>query len=152
MAAPAVAQSFALSADGKILACGSEEMIRLWDLPSGKLHRTLPTKGTVESVSLAPGAKVLACATDLERAELWDVPAGELKQRWLAYSPVVLSPDGKMLACDRSDTAVRLCDVEKPAERRWLLDLEGHSEVVRSITFSADVATLATASSRLFRE
>jgi WD40 repeat protein/energy-coupling factor transporter ATP-binding protein EcfA2 len=54
-----------------------------------------------------------------------------------------MSPDGNVIAVGTRDGSMRLWDVRK---KQWLGTLEGHSDDISSLAFSADSMTLASAS------
>jgi WD40 repeat protein len=93
------------SPDGKTLATveDSGHRIRLWDVPAGKLQRTLEgLEHYIHAVAFAPDGKALACAWDGGGVKLWDPRTGELKRtletNYKQTLAVAFAPDGKTLA------------------------------------------------------
>lgn len=151
--------SVAFSPDGQTLAAGnSAEFITrrcpvfLWDVPSGKLRRTLEgDMYIVYAVQFSPDGKTLATggyAGDEKSPslKLWDVATGKVKMEFKGLEarvlPIAFSPDGKMLASGGGETKKRkditeliLWDV---AEGKRLAALEGHRGPVHSVKFSHD--------------
>jgi WD40 repeat protein len=120
--------TIAFSPDGKTLAAGSfndnNNNIKLWDVPSGKELRTLKGHpGFVESVAFSPDGKTLASGSADHTIKLWDVTSGqELHTLATAAQPFLQS---------------------LPIPFLWL---GGHSDTVKSVTFSPDGKTLASGS------
>jgi WD40 repeat protein len=97
----AFVSSLAFSPDGKTLLSGSnDQTVKLWDVTSGKLVRTLEGHvETVYSVAMSADGKKVIAAT-LNEVRLWDVATGKQlsgpndKVRRLAF-PVGFFPDGQ---------------------------------------------------------
>ena len=140
--------SVAFSPDGKLLASGSYEEIKLWDVATGQCIRTL--KGhilMVYSVSFSPDGRLLASGAWDKTVKLWDVATGEcirtLKGHTGGVCSVAFSPDGKLLASGSADDTIKLWDV---ATGQCIRTLKGHKYDVNSVAFSPDGKLLASAS------
>src|SRR5262249_55811927 len=106
-ARPRGAYSLAISPDGKALATGDDgqEGVRLWDVTTGRLLRTLGDRTTwdMSQVAFSPDGRYLAVASSHQKAlVLWDPRTGrELRRmaglRALGWCPT-FSPDSKRLA------------------------------------------------------
>jgi WD40 repeat protein len=153
------------SPDGKMLAAhDTEGNIILWDVASRQpLAPPLSAHAKdATSVSFSPDGSVLATSTHLEGfLVLWDVSnpvsltdTGELVAGISPGSSIIenradvlnttFSPDGRLLALGGISGATHLWDV---ASRQSLgLPLTGQTEGIRSLSFSADGKTLASAS------
>lgn len=107
--------SVAFSPDGKMLVGGSEDnTVRLWEVATGKLLRTISHNGKVRSVAFSPDGKILASGSGPPAAnekkgkgdgpgavQLWNSQTGQLirtmRSRWVVWC-IAFSPDGKILA------------------------------------------------------
>jgi hypothetical protein len=66
--------SVALSADGQILASGShDDTIKVWELSTGKLMRTLTDEGGVFSVAISPDGQTLVSGSWDQTIKVWGV-------------------------------------------------------------------------------
>jgi len=70
-------RSIAISPDGRILATGTHQSIKLWDLAKNALKRTLesPDDFMVGSLAFSPDGKWLA--SEGRRVRLWEIPDGK---------------------------------------------------------------------------
>jgi WD40 repeat protein/serine/threonine protein kinase len=145
----------ALSPDGSLLATGGRDgMVRLWDLPSGRLlasvHAHAHTSG-VSDIAFSPDGRMLAtCCLEDPVLKMWN-PAAALELLWTldtasaGVSALVFSPDAKTLAAIKRHHAMMLTDSATGELNYSFSVVSGYSEVY-SIMFSPNGKLLATGS------
>lgn len=146
--------------EGKtLISVANDKTIRLWDVASGKLERTLRAEigagqtGQLYCSAVSSDGKYFAVAGypaefgirifNMETGELDATLTGEKN----FISDISFSPDGKWLAGAGSDNNIRLWNVAEFASKKSsCYVLEGHKANVGSIVFSPDSKILASAS------
>lgn len=90
--------SVAISPDGKSLASGSADgTVKLWNLTTGELRQTLEVKlKGVVAVAISPDGQFLASG-DTNTVQLWHLHTGQFLGTLAGCSPLVFSPDGRVL-------------------------------------------------------
>lgn len=157
--------SLVFSPDGKILAAGGwksanngrDIAIKLWDVRSGGLIRTLSGHtGLVNSLAFSPNSRILASGSNDKTVNLWDVSSGEIKGRLGEFAgeiaAVDFSTDGRLLAIGGYGARIpgnernrigfgelKLWDVELG---KLKLDLTDHPMVAYAVAISPDGETL----------
>lgn len=140
------ATSVAFSPDGKTLAVGTHNAVKLWSVADKQATSVWKTgNGYVKSLAFLPGGKKLVVG-GYQSASVWDVASGT-KERDLPkhrgfVTSIAVSPDGNLLATGCDDEAARLIRIEDGA---LLKTLEHDRDPVQCVAFSADGKTLATA-------
>lgn len=154
-AGTAILLSVAFSANDSLIALGSkDDMIRLWDMKSGKITVLEGHSGDALSVAFSRDGRYLASGSSDQYIRVWDlqqkakkpvaVLAHQDKVRSVAFSPVE-----NMLASAGSDKLVRLWYLQ---EQEWRLVprpgglYDNHRSGVWSVAFSPDGNSLATGS------
>lgn len=158
----------ALSADGKLLATGSQDgSSQVWDAATGDslfpLEPDPPIGGAFHHLTVpcfTPDGKRLFAGGGDGLVRVWEIPGGKPIRSWQAHTGFVgaaeVSPDGGLLATggmhpegglgrpDNSwDNAIRLWDTSTFEK---LLELNGHGMSVPHIRFSPDGTLMATGS------
>ncbi|MCX6093144.1 MAG: N-acetylmuramoyl-L-alanine amidase [Candidatus Bipolaricaulota bacterium] len=138
--------SIAFSPDGSTIASGSwDKTIKLWDSITGSLLHTLSGHtGPIYSVAFSGDGNVLASSGPLDKAiRLWATGSGALIRSLSADfdSPVVFSPDGKMLTSKSPDGKVMMWDAALGTPVRTL---EGSTYGPSSLAFSPSGALIAS--------
>jgi WD40 repeat protein len=105
--------ALALSPDGKKLAsAGTDRLLRVWDLPSGKLEYTVENHADwVFGLAFAPDGKHLVTASRDKTAKVWDLSAKESMLTFpdhqnTVYS-VAMTPDGAIGISAGEDNQIR---------------------------------------------
>ena len=158
----AAVTSVAYVPDGLILASGSSDgTIKFWGTQTGQCQDTWAgLEVTVRNVAYAPDGQILASYLDNGTVQFWDTQRKSLfllVEILLADASVmnmVWSPDGQFLAISSSDGTIKLWKVrdgEKQLANEEALfasevHLEGHTDVVTSLSFSSDGRLLASKS------
>jgi WD40 repeat protein len=117
-----------LSPDGRTLATlpGSDAVIRLWDVETGKEALAWPAHvNRVRDLAFTPDGKSLVSGSLDRTVRVWDVASGrQFRQlpshRW-SCNAVAVSPDGKILLSGGSDGCLTVQDRESHSGRRILL-------------------------------
>ncbi len=137
--------SVAWSPDGKTIAAGSYDQIKLIDPKTKKAAKTLKTKGFAHSLAFSVDSKHLAVGR-FRGAEVWNVATARRELNLDGHSGYVLcvrySPDGKTLATSGEDGIVRFWNAET-GEAGKQLPKAGYP--VMGIAFSPDGSLLALA-------
>ncbi|MEW6526280.1 MAG: caspase family protein [Spirochaetota bacterium] len=140
--------SVAVSPDRKLIASASlDATIKLWDVASGRLLRTLAGHSdTVEAIAFSPDGFILVSASADKTIKLWDVVSGEIVQRFDTTSyvkAVAYAHDGKIIASGGEDGKITLWDV---TTGKTLKKFYGHKSDITSLAFSANDQYIVSAS------
>jgi WD40 repeat protein len=135
-----------LSRDGKTLvAAGTDGVIRVWDVASGQMRRTLNGHtNSVYKADFSPNDKLIASSSRDTTVRIWDFAAGRELYKLTGFKcsvkNIAFSPDGKTLAAVGNDGMLKLWNVETGKELKSLVHSDS-SDVdvsVYSVVFSRD--------------
>lgn len=147
----------AISADGQLLvSSGKDQTVRLWHLPSGRNLKILRGYiGGLHSLSLSSDDQILASSGQNEKIQLWRLQLDSKlpglhpyktfsspNRRISSLSNVSFSPDGQMLAINRHDESIALCNIQTEHLDRW----SAHSASIWTVLFSPGGKILASSS------
>ena len=133
--------------DGKrIISCGDDGTIKLWDVSTGTESMTLRAHtegagwGGVYWAAFSPDGKRIVSSGRWDRTiKVWDAATGAELMTLHGHvghvRPVSFSPDGKRIVSVSEDGAVKIWDAATGTE---LTTLVGHSKSVNSAAFSPD--------------
>lgn len=116
-----------LSRDGKtLLSAGGDGVIRVWDVPSGQLLRTLTGHtNAIYKANFSPNEKLIASSSRDLTARVWDFNTGRELQKFTGFhcavKSVVFSPDNKLVAAVGNDGMLRVWDVKTGRELKTLV-------------------------------
>ena len=146
-------ESLAYSPDGKWLASGSFQEVKLWDAQTGELKRTLSGfSERVVALAFSSNSKLLATGggapTQDGELKLFEVESGKLLHdiKNNVHSDTVFSiafsPDDKLIVSGAADKFVKTFEV---ASGKFLKAFEGHTHHVMGVGWSGDGKMIASA-------
>lgn len=138
----------ALSADGKLLAAGSDDkVVDVWQVKNGSLLQSFQYETFPAAVAFSPDGSYLAVGDTGSEIRIWDLASGELLDTLSGHTDLIsdlaFSPDGAILASSSFDNSVKLWDTAD-----WSLEntFTGFEDWVEALDFSPDGSMLASGS------
>lgn len=97
------------SPDGKYLFVIQDSVLNMWDIRSGKLHRTLKGNNCgIQSFCFSPDKRTILSSSSDGSAKIWDLKSGKLignimnKSGYSDFSGATFTPDGKSIMTHNS--------------------------------------------------
>jgi murein L,D-transpeptidase YafK len=140
----------AISPNGRQAVTGGQDnIVRLWDLPTGLLLRTLDAQAIrIYSVAFSPDGQFILAAGAGAKLRQFAVATGQIVNVMEGHAGDVLSvafaPSGRQALSGGRDKTVKLWDLETG---QLVKTLEGHSGEVTAVAFSSDGGHALSASS-----
>lgn len=111
----------ALRANGRVLAtagdqgeAGRDTRVRLWDVATGRLLRTLDDGKACETMAFTPDGRTLVGVGGL-RLAAWEVESGRslawTQQAGMIFAPLAVAPDGSTLAVQGAGGKLNVLDL-----------------------------------------
>ena len=145
-------EALAFSPDGKFLASGSYQEVKLWDVQTGALRQTVTGfADRVVAVAFSANSKLLATGggppTEDGEVKVVDVATGKVvtdikNGHSDEVFGVAFSPDGTKLASCGADKFVKVFEIPSG---KFLKAFEGHTHHVLDVGWKADGKVLASA-------
>ncbi len=141
--------ALAISADGKILASGSDDQtIKIWNLQTNQLIHTLTDHtDAIHSLVITADGKTLVSASDDQTIKVWDLITGKLIRTLTAHKSWVrsvdINPNGVTLASGSFDKTIKLWNIH---QQQPIQTLTTSSQTVIAVAFSPDGKILASSS------
>lgn len=152
--------TLAYSPDGKTIASGSADTIRLWNSDTGKLIKTFEGhSASAHSLSYSPDGKTIASGGSTDASiRLWNADTGKLLKTLEGHSNsiyiIAYSPDGKTIASGSRDATIRLWSADtgkllKTLDRHpsSMDHFERESNSVLTLAYSPDSKVIASGGS-----
>lgn len=140
------------ASDNQFLASAGtvDGTLRIWQVESGRLFRTIKLPGPIAAAGWSPDGRALACALRQSGAVLLFDPRNgrqlfSLEGHDGGVAALAWSPDSKTLATGGDDRTIRLWDV---SSGRTLHTLEGHTGSIRHMAWAPGGKILATTAER----
>jgi WD40 repeat protein len=138
--------SSAWSPDGKIIATLGGQEIKIWNVDSGRLLRSLAVDVYLSKIAFSPDGKYIAGAHS-GGIGIWDFNTGKklitIQERGNYHYPIAFSSDSRRFAGASPNNTASVWDANTGAK---LLTLSGHTGDINSIAFSPNGQRLLTGS------
>jgi WD40 repeat protein len=140
--------SIIISSDGQyFVASGLESNLRIRNLETGKLIRSINNNAKVTSLAFSPDGELLAAGSEDKMLRLWHIKTGQEIWTFTGHSErvssVVFAPDGQTLISASWDKTIKCWSL---ASKEELGTLYEHTDKVLSLAISGDGKTLISGS------
>ena len=134
----------AISPDSKTLANGNgygptieSETVRLWDLGTGKLIRSISASAKIRAVTFSLDGKTLISGAEDKTIKIWNANDGQLLKTLSGHSEIVTSlavtSNGKNFVSGSFDKTIKLWDLQTG---ELIRTFSGHSGAVTSVAIN----------------
>jgi len=139
----------AFTPDNRIVASSGSNMIKLWEVSTGKLLRTLQGDASlIYSMAISAYGGLIAAGSKHGNIIVWEINTGKVRYTFRAHlnavTSVVFGPNGYLLASGSHDTTVALWNIRTGQLLRRLTESDN---TISSVAISPDGRILAAGSS-----
>ena len=129
-----------------LITAGRDKTIRIWDVNTGALFKSVETPSEINGISINPNGEVLATANADNTIRTWNIETGSLKREFVGHTAEALavrfSPDGNSLATASLDHTSFVWDLQTGNSKQ----LKGNIETVSTVVYSSDGNWILTGS------
>lgn len=131
-------QGVAVTPDERVVVSCSSDALKLWDMRTGALIRTIARKGGLRAVAVTPDGRRVLVGTHDKTVEVWDSATGRRARPTLrghrhAVKSVAISKNGRLAVTGSSDSTAKSWDLKTG---RCLATFSGHTNIVRGVALS----------------
>jgi WD40 repeat protein/energy-coupling factor transporter ATP-binding protein EcfA2 len=131
----------------KLLGVGEDQVVRVWDVTSGKLVSRLEGhEASVEQAQFSPDGQFIATASRDHTTRIWQVASGQaltVLHQQSTITSIGFSPNGQLIVTTSQDGIARVLEATSGTLR---VVLAGHRGAIWHAQFSPDGQMLVTAS------
>jgi WD40 repeat protein/tRNA A-37 threonylcarbamoyl transferase component Bud32 len=131
----------ALSPDGKrVVSCGGDATVKVWDVATGRNTRTLKGHtGVIGKIVLSLDGRRIVTGSDDKTVKVWDADTGQdlwtLAGHTRAITGVAVSFDGKRVVSSSLDKTAKVWDADTGHNTRTF---KGHTDAISGVALSPD--------------